>query len=251
MKYRPDVNEMVFIFWKLYVLPWGAMSFWGATLCPICLCLPFIKPNTKSKDRIGPHNLDVLSLIFGSMLGDSTAEKHGNGTRIIFQQESNNVEYLMWFHKFLAERGYCSSVKPKLQTRTAKGGKVRFYYRIRTFTFSNLNWIQEVFYTPEGVKVVPYNIGEFLTPLALAVWIMDDGTTLPSGLKIATNSFTGQEVKFLCKVIFEKYNLIANPNKDGDQWVLYVRAVSMPILAKMVKPYMVPSMLRKLGKYNS
>jgi ubiquinol-cytochrome c reductase cytochrome b subunit len=25
-------NKKVFIFWKLYVLPWGAMSFWGATV---------------------------------------------------------------------------------------------------------------------------------------------------------------------------------------------------------------------------
>jgi LAGLIDADG endonuclease/Cytochrome b/b6/petB len=32
MKYRPDVNEMVSIFWKLYVLPWGQMSLWGATV---------------------------------------------------------------------------------------------------------------------------------------------------------------------------------------------------------------------------
>jgi len=51
MKYRPDVNKMargerppqpnegvpppwpeVFIFWKLYVLPWGQMSLWGATV---------------------------------------------------------------------------------------------------------------------------------------------------------------------------------------------------------------------------
>lgn len=32
MKYRPDVNIMVFIFWKLYVLPWGQMSLWGATV---------------------------------------------------------------------------------------------------------------------------------------------------------------------------------------------------------------------------
>src|SRR6478735_10726365 len=32
MKYKPDVIIMVFIFWKLYVLPWGQMSLWGATV---------------------------------------------------------------------------------------------------------------------------------------------------------------------------------------------------------------------------
>lgn len=32
MRYKPDVNILVFIFWKLYVLPWGQMSLWGATV---------------------------------------------------------------------------------------------------------------------------------------------------------------------------------------------------------------------------
>jgi ubiquinol-cytochrome c reductase cytochrome b subunit len=90
------------------------MSFWAEPyFWPTCLCLPFFNPHTRALRRIGPHNYDVLSLIMGSMLGDSNAERHGNGTRIRLQQESSNVEYLMWFHKFLASRGYCSTTKPK------------------------------------------------------------------------------------------------------------------------------------------
>src|SRR5256885_11456595 len=134
------------------------MSYWGTSLCPTYLYLSFILPHIRSNNRIGPHNLDVLSIIFGSMLGDSTAEKHGKGTRFILQQESNNVEYLMWFHKYLANRGYCSITKPKLLIRTAKGGKIRFYYKIRTWTFSSFNWIFEIFYTTNNIKTVPYNI---------------------------------------------------------------------------------------------
>jgi len=51
----------------------------------------------KSEERIGPHDLDVLSLIVGSLLIDSYLEKreHGLGIRIIFIKCSNNVEYLM------------------------------------------------------------------------------------------------------------------------------------------------------------
>jgi ubiquinol-cytochrome c reductase cytochrome b subunit len=38
--------------------------------------------------RIGPHNKDVLSIIFGSLLGDAHAEKRvmGTGTIISFYQ---------------------------------------------------------------------------------------------------------------------------------------------------------------------
>jgi hypothetical protein len=50
-----------------------------------------------SMKRIGPHNLDILSLIIGSTLGDSHLEKRagGIGTRVIFEQSNKNVEYLM------------------------------------------------------------------------------------------------------------------------------------------------------------
>jgi len=55
------------------------------------------KRNLISSDRIGPHNIDIISIIIGSTLGDTHLEKRkqGKGTRIIFEQCSRNVEYLM------------------------------------------------------------------------------------------------------------------------------------------------------------
>jgi hypothetical protein len=62
----------------------------------------FVKNSTKltkirANRRIGPHNLDILSIIFGSLLGDGHAEKRiqGNGTRITFYQEASHVSYLL------------------------------------------------------------------------------------------------------------------------------------------------------------
>lgn len=50
-----------------------------------------------SMKRIGPHNIDIMSIIIGSTLGDSHLEKRagGIGTRVIFEQSNKNVEYLM------------------------------------------------------------------------------------------------------------------------------------------------------------
>jgi ubiquinol-cytochrome c reductase cytochrome b subunit len=50
-----------------------------------------------SKERIGPHNIDIISIIIGSTLGDTHLEKRKNGigTRVIFEQSNRNVEYLM------------------------------------------------------------------------------------------------------------------------------------------------------------
>ena len=55
-----------------------------------------------SVERIGPHNIDIISMIIGSLLGDGHLEKRkqGVGTRLKFEQSSDNVEYLMWFHSY-------------------------------------------------------------------------------------------------------------------------------------------------------
>ena len=51
----------------------------------------------KSHERIGPHNLNIISLIVGSLLGSSYLEKrsHLSSVRIIFIKYSDNVENLM------------------------------------------------------------------------------------------------------------------------------------------------------------
>jgi len=52
-------------------------------------------PN-KLKSFQGPHNINIISLIIGSLLSSSYLEKRDNGSiRIIFIKYSNNVEYLM------------------------------------------------------------------------------------------------------------------------------------------------------------
>jgi len=51
-----------------------------------------------------------------------------------------------------------------------------------------------------GRKVLPGNIYEYLTPLALAVWIMDDGGFANYGIRLATNRFKLNEVELLQEV---------------------------------------------------
>lgn len=78
---------------------------------------------------------------------------------------------------------------------------------------------------------------------------MDDGGRVGNGLKWATNSFTFQDCLRLSNVLFEKYNLRTSVQSAGvsNQYVIYVHKESMPLLRDLVKPYMVPSMLYKLG----
>jgi ubiquinol-cytochrome c reductase cytochrome b subunit len=95
----------------------------------------------KSTERIGPHNIDIISIIMGSTLGDTHLEKRnkGIGTRIIFEQSNKNVEYLMWFYNYFSSRGYCSSQLPKLHIRIKQKGEVLYHYRVNSYTYSSFN----------------------------------------------------------------------------------------------------------------
>jgi ubiquinol-cytochrome c reductase cytochrome b subunit len=160
----------------------------------------------------------------------------------------------MWFHNYLASRGYCNNAKPKLQIRIRQKGKVFYQYRVNSYTFSSFNWIHEMFYKlvdNKYIKIIPLNIEEYLTPLALAIWFMDDGSSLGKGVRIATNCFTLEEVNFLCNVLKSKYNIIATPNKCGKDkgHIIYIHVNSMKIFTNIVKPYLLPSLYYKLGFY--
>jgi ubiquinol-cytochrome c reductase cytochrome b subunit len=146
------------------------------------LPLMFSAPRTRAIKRIGPHNIDILSIIIGSLLGDAYAEKHGLGTRICFQLEDNHSAYLFWLHNTVSKLGYCNEKKPELSRRLSKRGKLRYVLRFKTYTFRSFDWILEAFY-PEGKKVVPLFLQEYLSPLALAIWVSDDGGKVSSGIK--------------------------------------------------------------------
>ena len=214
------------------------------------------KLKLSSLNRIGPHNIDIISLIIGSVLGDSHLEKRnkGLGTRIKFEQSNKNVEYLMWFHNYLSIRGYCNPQKPKLHTRIKKGNNVFYHYSINTYTFTSFNWIHEMFYikndiTNNYMKIVPLNIEEYLTPLALAIWFMDDGSKSGSGVRIATNCFSYKEIEFLCNILYKKFKLIATIHSSGPNkgYTVYIQKQSLPLFISIVKGHMLPSLYYKLG----
>lgn len=158
----------------------------------------------------------------------------------------------MWLYNLIANKGYCSKTIPVLQTRLGKYGKLRNIIRFKTFTYSSFNWIQECWYI-NNKKVLPQCINEYLSPLALAIWIMDDGAKLSSGIKLSTNNFNFIEVNILCNILKKKYNIMATPNKAGDikkeQYIIYIHKKSMINLSNITLPYIHPSMKYKLNNY--
>lgn len=204
--------------------------------------------------KIGPHNIDIISILVGSLLGDSHLEKRKEGIRLIFEQSNKNVEYLMTFHKYLAERGYCNPKIPKLHKRIRKEGKIIFHYRINTYTFNSFIWLYNIFYKWDPIKnkfikIIPLDIENYLSPLTLAIWFMDDESKANLTLKIATNYFTYKELEFLSLILLKKFNLYTSIHKGGKGkgYILYIKKESKKTFINLIKPYMVKSMYYKLN----
>ena len=107
--------------------------------------------------------------------------------------------------------------------------------------------LYKLFYNNNKKKVIPENIADFLTPLALAIWIQDDGTRHSSGVRIATNCFTKEEVELLVKALEIKFNLKSSIHKNGINHQLYIKKESMVLLRKLILPYFISNMYYKLG----
>lgn len=106
------------------------------------------------------------------------------------------------------------------------------------------------------IKIVPLNIGELLTPIGLAHWIMGDGywDKHAKTVNICTDSFTLSEVELLISVLNSKFNLKATVKrriKANKELCWRIRFSSKTDnilkLINLVKPHFIPSMLYRLN----
>ena len=229
--------------------------------------LPFNKARTKAIHRIGPHNIDMLSVLICGMLGDWWADKlnnqHGYSVRFNIEQSISNSAYIHHLTNLFFNWGYSSYIIPKLikksdikqSNRSSLDLPLRFNYRLTLYTFSSLMWIYNSFYINidgKNIKRIPDWIEEYITPIGLAYWIMQDGSRQnKQGINIATHSFTYEECVFLSDILNRKYKLKSTVVKTGhlNQWRISIWKESMLMLVSIVKPYIIEEMKYKFIGY--
>ena len=215
----------------------------------------------RSKYRIGPHNIDIISVLVGCLLGDGHAYKsETGGTRFRFKQSIRHKDYLFFLYEFLSHKGYSSNNGPKQYQMTlvnANGTKNSYYgYEFNTFTFNSLDWLYDLFYVNKIKRITP-ELAHYITPMALAFLIMDDGCWVATSksIRIATNCFTGEEVDLLRNILESKFGIQTTKqllskkqgNSPKDKYSIYVKVVYFTKLKELVVPYFCPSMKYKLG----
>nr|YP_009739398.1 LAGLIDADG homing endonuclease [Tricholoma terreum]QIC20241.1 LAGLIDADG homing endonuclease [Tricholoma terreum] len=206
--------------------------------------------NCRAINRIGPHNLDVISIIFGLLLGDGYMQKiSGEGVRIYIKQNIIHKEYLFSLYEFFLYRGYCNKLKPRKYTLIIKDLDKEIYgYEFNTYTFRNLVWIYKLFYK-KGNKIIQLKIEKYITPLSLAIWISADGSWTGGGVRIYSYTLTLREIGILVDILINKFNLDCTIEKVNmkNKYSIYIKPNSISNLRFLILPHIHKSMYYKLG----
>lgn len=138
---------------------------------------------------------------------------------------------------------YCKSglrIEKGLRNNTITYG---LYFTTRALPC--FTYFRHLFY-PKGVKVIPHNIYDILTPVALAHLIMGDGCHDKSGLVLCTDSYSIEDNVRLINVLIIKYELECTIQYSHGKPRIYIRAKSMAQLRTIVKPFMHPTFYYKI-----
>lgn len=203
--------------------------------------------NTSKYRELGGIEKQIL---FGILLGD------GN-LRIDFKNKSKNasgkIEHCQKQLKLLELKkelfgNLCSDIKEisRLDKRTNKN-YYSCYFRFKTNPA--LNDYYYMFYKNK-VKIVPENL-KLLTPLAIAIWFMDDGIkATKGGYYFSTNSFTKKDTERLSNELKIRYNLKNSlHNKGKEQYMIYIHKSSANDFEKLIENYIIPEMSYKFHSF--
>ena len=153
----------------------------------------------------------------------------------------DHASYVLFVFNILSH--YCSS-SPRLITGIRAGNR---FYGLQFFTRSMpcLTELHSLFYLNK-VKIIPDNIYDLLTPVALAHLIMSDGQVASNGLRICTDAYSSSDIVKLINVLMIKYRLVCTIHVLDDRQRIYISAKSINLLAPIIKPYMIKSMYYKI-----
>jgi hypothetical protein len=166
-------------------------------------------------------------VVIGCLLGDGTLSKSGKEYRLRIEHKAAHREYVDW--KYFQLQRLCVT-PPQF---VAQHGSCRF----GTVGHPELTNLYQAFYK-NGVKSLPNLLEENLTPLALAILLMDDGGRIHNTVSFALHGYSQVDAE-LIESILRKFGIESKWQFDGHGYGkrLYIATSSYPTLKKLVKPY--------------
>lgn len=165
----------------------------------------------RNRERDSIHLTDIQKqAIIGMMLGNSNIRKGKKRCQMRFVHSEKQKEYLEWKKKILFpfSNDICSLYNKKFNY-------TQYYFQ--TWYHADFNYYYWLFYKDSkkrNNKIIKKQALKKLTPLGLAIWIMDDGSCIKNkhneiySIDIYIGKYHGYSKIKLCQFILkEKFNL--------------------------------------------
>lgn len=224
--------------------------------------VPYEQRNYRGKaleDYLAPFSLDDLqkSVLIGVMFGDGTLSKDkGKNYYFKFDQKAANLDYVNLVYTIFS---YVVGTPPS--PRYING--IPHSYWFRTYRLPSLKFYADTLYfidpqTQKRRRRIPSNIHQFLNPMVLAFWFMDDGSMNPvrSGCYLHTECFPKEEVMVLQSALGRVFGFETSLHKDDRRkksgklyYKLYISQKSTREFMRLISPYVIPCMRYRLRKF--
>ncbi len=175
-----------------------------------------------------------IEILVGCLPGDAYLTKLG---KIQIEQSSKQEGYINWKYQELSSISYSS---PKAVTRFEKRDN-RVTKSLRFWTRQYFRIWRNSFYE-DNRKIFPKNLVNWITPLAIAVWYMDDGCYQKFDCTLSTESFDEESREKLINRL-KIFGIEAIPRGKGK---LRIKNSSLDKFFEVIKPYIHKSMVYKI-----
>jgi ubiquinol-cytochrome c reductase cytochrome b subunit len=215
----------------------------------------FLKSNNRTPDYSATKydNLRTIPLtsiqkqfVVGHLLGDGCLYKDRKNSlyKLSISQKKAHSQYFHWKREIL--NPFVNSWRENVDKR-----KNSIMLNATTICHPEFQVFTNFFYTENRTKIVPKNLEEYFTPLALAVWIMDDGSLNQKvNMRISTMSFNYNDHVVLqnylknvfgldCKIMNYKY-------KNKQYYQITFNKENTQKLSNIIRPYIVDCMEYKI-----
>ena len=174
------------------------------------------------------------AVLIGTLLGDGNLTQHGKDFRLFVKHSASQSSLAKW------KRGEFNGIaKMKLNffSQKVKGKNYRFCQFV-TLTHSEFNKYRKLFYS-KNKKIIPKEIDKILvSPLSLAVWIMDDGARDNVGMTIQTHNFSHEGVRHLQKCLRKNFGISVTIRRNKNKEILYIPKGQIKKLYRLVKKHL-------------
>src|SRR3989344_7131398 len=185
-----------------------------------------------------------IDVLVGTILGDGFLQKTGEkNARLRLEHGDKQKTYVLWKGSIF---GRLFQGKPSYLERIHPKSKETYKYcRWQSTATPAFGKWRKYFY-PEGKKIIPSNIGDFLThPITLAVWYMDDGyfNKIDRNSLIYLGRITRIEAESLQKAINKNFGIGATIyDKKNKGFALFFGAEETKKLQVLIRPFIIESL---------